>query len=206
MRAPLIAVFVAAAWMHPGAASAAGADPQAKKAASAPGGHAATAAPANAGAKTPAATAPAANTASAASGAQGGTHASKPAAAHAAGTPARPDAKDTSARAASGTKPAPAAAASVDLAEVRDRIHARVAEVIKAQSTKRGHAPAAPAGRSRSATATPRAAASPRIDLVWRPTVTWPQEISASPGGAAQPVEALPAASVPLSLTWGPQP
>lgn len=183
MRAPLIAVFLAAAWMHPSAALAAGPDPQAKKAAATPGGHAAKAGPGDAGAKTPAATASAAKPGAPSASAE------KPAAAG-----------------ASAAKPAPAAAASVDLAVVRDRIHARVADVIKAQSARRDRTPAAPAGRSRAAAATRRASAPPRIDLVWRPTVTWPQEITAAPDGAAQPAEALPATPVPLSLTWGPQP
>lgn len=125
-----------------------------------------------------------------------GTHDAKPAAAHGKVAPA-----------AAPMAPVPAAA-ETDLIALRDRIHARVAELQKSQAARKRTAPAPKTTRARRAASTGPASAppQPRIDLVWRPSVTWPDEIAEPAVAAAAPEPDAPAAAPDrVSVSWGPE-
>jgi hypothetical protein len=128
-------------------------------------------------------------------------HAPKPAASpHA---PKEPSATAAHAPAHSPAQSAPRADAeklpiATDLRALNDRIQERLAEVRKGQASK-------PSSRSKPAGSRhiPAAASTPRIELVWRPSLTWPQELYA---GAAASAPQMPVATDRVSVAWGPQP
>jgi hypothetical protein len=90
---------------------------------------------------------------------------------------------------------------ATDLHAVNDRIQERLAEVRKAQAAKSSSGARAAASR-REAPVSSRPAA-PRVELVWRPSVTWPQELQSGEKTAAAPV---PLASERVAAARGPQP
>ena len=100
-------------------------------------------------------------------------------------------------------KGAPAADAqklpmATDLRALNDRIQERLAEVRKGQASK--PSPRSKAAGSRHIPAPPSTL---RIELVWRPSLTWPQELY---GGAAASAPQMPVAADRVSVAWGPQP
>jgi hypothetical protein len=87
---------------------------------------------------------------------------------------------------------------ATDLRALNDRIQARLAEVRKGQVSR-------PSPRSKAAGSrhTPAPASTPRIELVWRPSVTWPQDLY---GNAAATAPQMPLAADRASVARGPQP
>jgi hypothetical protein len=125
--------------------------------------------------------------------------------------PAKPAAHAPAAPAAAA--PTPVSPADVDLLEVRDRIHERVAELRKMQQARRGRTSSArtsrsddeahaSGGRARTDPATTQSSPASRIDLVWRPTVTWPREAF---GASAVLPSSRTAVAVPVLPTSGPE-
>ena len=104
-------------------------------------------------------------------------------------------------------EPGPAAA-DTDLLALRDRIHARVAELQKSRAATKRTPPAPTTTRARhTAGARPAVAPpQPRIDLVWRPSVIWPPELDTSaPVTSGSEPERPAAAPDRVSVAWGPQ-
>jgi hypothetical protein len=101
------------------------------------------------------------------------------------------------ASAVAGGEPLPVA---TDLHALNERIQERLSEVRKSQASQpaRAKSPASRREASSAATAPTRAA---RIELSWRPSVTWPAELVT---GVPAPPASLPVERV--SVAWGPQP
>ena len=101
------------------------------------------------------------------------------------------------ASAVAGGEPLPVA---TDLHALNERIQERLSEVRKSQASQpaRAKSPASRREASSAAAAPTRAA---RIELSWRPSVTWPAELVT---GVPAPPAPLPVERV--SVAWGPQP
>ena len=101
------------------------------------------------------------------------------------------------ASAVAGDEPLPVA---TDLNALNERIQERLSEVRKSQASQpaRAKLPASRREASSMATAPGRPA---RIELSWRPSVTWPAELVT---GDPAPPAPLPVERV--SIAWGPQP
>jgi long-chain acyl-CoA synthetase len=99
------------------------------------------------------------------------------------------------ASAASPSKPATekTAPAARDLHALNERIQERVAEVRKAQSAKASAGPKAPAQQVR----VHASAAQPRVTLVWRVSLDWPQELDDDSAATQSHDERV-------SLSWAP--
>ena len=89
---------------------------------------------------------------------------------------------------------------ATDLQAVNDRIQERLAEVRKTQTAKSSSRAKVTASRREAPAARP---AAPRVELVWRPSVSWPQELQSGATTAAAP---SPLVSERVAVTWGPQP
>jgi hypothetical protein len=108
--------------------------------------------------------------------------------------------------AAAATAPSPTrATTSEDLRALNDRIQQRLAEVISRQKPAGARAAAQPATAAR--TAAPSAPPAPRVRLVWRASVDWPQELQEATASALPQEPQKAETSAPrVDVTWsGPE-